>query len=99
LDGNLIWNCMIDGSSWIRESGDGQPITTDAECPRAEGNIIVRIKLRPGANGMVVVCIGDVIRFEVHSSHVQHGDSLRVIIEGEIDSYRRWGRIEDWPHA
>lgn len=55
----------------------------------------MRITLRPTVTDMVSVCIGDVIQFEVHQSHVRHRESLRVIIAVEIDAYLRWGRVED----
>ena len=54
----------------------------------------MKIKIRPSVDGMVIVHIGDIIRFEVHGSHLRYPDSLRAIIRNEIDTYRRWGRLD-----
>jgi hypothetical protein len=49
-----------------------------------------RIKYPNCADGMIMVLVGDAIRFPIHPS-LRHHPSRRTIIASEIDDYHRGG--------
>jgi hypothetical protein len=60
-----------------------------------EGRSIMEIRFHDCADGMVMVLVGNALRFVIHPDHRRRPESLRAIIAGEIEGYRRWGRWWD----